>query len=297
MRLFALAAAVPLLMASATLARSPLRRGETTDTCANLNANLAFPDVEVDGKPYVAGHIHVGLCISRVKTFVSHSNVTTAAIKVVGEAKVELAITDMIKQTGVQCAYPPHARPSVTKHNACAFVCVDGFWGMPQYQPSSCICPPHLTECNGQCGDFHSNCTTMAPPSRRKNDPKCAQGRTLCGVPRATSGAAFQCTDVTCDSYTCGGCIKASPVGSSSTVGVNCHALPGVEEVSCADGTCVVHRCKSDFTLSASNDGCVADPNGKRARALPAPGTHHLLDNVGVPADVVDPKDTKVIAS
>lgn len=51
MRLFALAAAVPLLMASATLARSPLRRGETTDTCANLNANLAFPDVEVDGEP------------------------------------------------------------------------------------------------------------------------------------------------------------------------------------------------------------------------------------------------------
>ena len=49
MRLSVLTAA-PLLMASTTFARSPLRRGQITDTCANLNADLVFPDVESDGE-------------------------------------------------------------------------------------------------------------------------------------------------------------------------------------------------------------------------------------------------------
>lgn len=112
MRLSVLAAA-PLLMASTTLARSPLRRGPATDTCANLDADLVFLDVEIDGelffpsrydtkvqhdlgKPYDAGHIDIGLCISQVKTFVGHYNVTEAAAKVVGVDKVESTVTAMV---------------------------------------------------------------------------------------------------------------------------------------------------------------------------------------------------------
>lgn len=49
MRLSAVVAA-PLLLTATTLARSPLRRGQTTDTCANLDAELVFPDVVVDGE-------------------------------------------------------------------------------------------------------------------------------------------------------------------------------------------------------------------------------------------------------
>lgn len=114
MRLSVLTAA-PLLMASTTLARSPLRRGQITDTCANLRADLVFSDVEIDGElfpflfldaefqpdpgtPYDAGHIHVGLCISQVEMFVGHYNVTEAATKVVGVDKVKSAVTNMVNQ-------------------------------------------------------------------------------------------------------------------------------------------------------------------------------------------------------
>lgn len=47
-------------------------------------------------KPYDAGRIDVGLCISQVKTFVGHFNVTAAAVKVVGVDKVESAVTDLV---------------------------------------------------------------------------------------------------------------------------------------------------------------------------------------------------------
>lgn len=231
--------AAPLLLASTTFARSPLRRGQTTDACANLDADLVFSDVMVDGelfhitfynagfqlgtgKPYDAGRIDIGLCISQVKTFVGHFNVTEAAIKVVGVDKVESTVIAMvhspvssyntpnaylcfsqIKKAGVQCTYPPHAKPSVTGSNECDFVCMDGFMAMPTNHPSSCTCPPHLTECNGKCGDFRLNCPTTPPPSRRQNEPKCCKDLMMCGVPEATSGEAYKCTDVASDSYTC----------------------------------------------------------------------------------------------
>lgn len=177
---------------------------------------------DVPGKPYDAGHIHVGLCISQVKTFVGHYNVTEAAAKVVGVNKVESTVTGMvgllvssynvsnsypgpsqIKKAGVQCTYPPHAEPAVTSSNECDFICADGFLAIPAYHPSSCTCPPHLMQCDDKCGHYHSDCTTTPPPSRRQNEPKCSKDLTMCGVPDATSGQAYKCTNVTSDSYTC----------------------------------------------------------------------------------------------
>ncbi|KAG8221521.1 hypothetical protein J3R82DRAFT_1736 [Butyriboletus roseoflavus] len=275
MRLSVLAA--PLLLAATTLARAPLKRGQTVDTCANLDADLVFSDVLVDGKPYDAGHIHIGLCISQVKTFVGHYNVTEAAAKVVGVDKVESTVTGMIKNAGVQCTYPPHAKP-VTGSNECDFVCTDGFLAMPPNHPSSCTCPPYLMQCNDKCGHYHSDCTTTPPPSRRQNEPKCGKDLTMCGVPDATSGQAYKCTNVTSDSYTCGGCVKASPFGSPSIDGVNCRNIPSVDEVSCKDGKCFVHTCKSGFTPSASNDGCVAKPDEKTTRGFPMSRAGRVVD-------------------
>jgi hypothetical protein len=118
MRLSALA--TPLLLASTSFAgsphsRAPHRRAQQTDVCANIDADLVFPDVIKDGKysylgvvslqshsnvtlgkPYVAGHINIGLCVSQVTVFVGHYNVTEAAVKVVGKDKVESTVVAMV---------------------------------------------------------------------------------------------------------------------------------------------------------------------------------------------------------
>ena len=87
-----------------------------------------------------------------------------------------------------------------------------------------------------------------------------------------------------------GGCVKASPFGSPSTDGVNCHNIPNVDDVSCEDSKCFVHTCKSGFTVSVRNDECIANPNAKSTRALPVPGTGHVTDAATVPGSAVDPK-------
>ncbi|KIJ16252.1 hypothetical protein PAXINDRAFT_99129 [Paxillus involutus ATCC 200175] len=286
MRLSALA--TPLLLASTSFAgsphsRAPHRRAQQTDVCANIDADLVFPDVIKDGKPYVAGHINIGLCVSQVTVFVGHYNVTEAAVKVVGKDKVESTVVAMIKKAGVECSYPQHAKPSATRSDPCDFVCTDGFLAMPATEPTSCQCPPHLTVCDGKCGHYHLDCHKTAPPSRRQSEPKCAQGLTMCGVPDATWGQAYKCTDTTSDSFTCGGCVKACPFGNSSTSGVNCHDIPNVDDVTCKGSSCFVNTCKSGFMVTPGNDGCIPTPKENVPRGSPVPNADAILGSTAVP--------------
>ncbi|KIJ62252.1 hypothetical protein HYDPIDRAFT_61617, partial [Hydnomerulius pinastri MD-312] len=209
------------------------------------------------GKPYVAGHLDVGICISQVKIFVESHNVTEAAVKVVGEAKVQATVTAMIKGAGTDCSYPQHAEPSCAPDDPCNFKCTDGFLAMPSKNPTSCQCPPHQRVCDGVCGHFHMDCGKKAPLSRRQNDPKCAEGLTMCGVPEASWGQAYKCVDTTSDSLTCGGCVKASPFGSPSTGGVNCRGIPQVDDVTCEENSCIVHSCKDGYMVTPANDWCI----------------------------------------
>ncbi|KIK79579.1 hypothetical protein PAXRUDRAFT_834028 [Paxillus rubicundulus Ve08.2h10] len=286
MRLTALA--TPLLLASASFAgspqsRAPHRRAQHTDVCANIDADLVFPDVIIDGKAYVAGQIDIGLCVSQVTVFVGHYNVTEAAVKVVGKDKVESTVVAMIKKAGVECSYPQHAKPSVTHGDACDFVCTDGFLAMPTKNPTSCQCPPHLMVCDGKCGHYHLDCHKAAPPSRRRSEPKCAEGLTMCGVPDATWGQAYKCTNITSDSFTCGGCVKSSPFGSSSTSGVNCHDIPNVDDVTCKGSSCFVNTCKSGFMITPANDGCIPRSEKNFSRGSPAPNADAILASTTEP--------------
>ncbi|KAF9240041.1 hypothetical protein BU15DRAFT_74269 [Melanogaster broomeanus] len=288
MKLCALAA--PLLLASNSFARSPNsplhRRAQHTDVCANIHADLVFPDVIIDGKEYVAGHVDIGLCVSQVKVLVGHYNVTEAAIKVVGQDKVESTIVDMIKKAGTECSYPQHAQPTVTPDDACGFICTDGFLAMPANRPTSCQCPPQMMVCDGKCGHFHLDCHKTAPPSRRQLDPKCGEGLTMCGVSGAT-GQAYKCTDTKSDSFTCGGCVKPSPFGSSSTKGVNCHDIPNVAEVTCKGNTCFIDSCKSGFIVTTSKDGCIPQPEQNVPRGIPLSDGAGLLGSAARPAQGV----------
>ncbi|KAF9223163.1 hypothetical protein BS17DRAFT_706912 [Gyrodon lividus] len=277
---------IPVLLASATLARSPYspphRRSQHTDVCANINADLVFPDVIVD--VYVAGHLDIGLCVSQVTAFIGNYNVTEAAVEVVGKDKVESAVVAMIKKAGAECSYPQHAKPTVTPDDTCDFVCTDGFLAMPAKNPTSCQCPPHLMVCDGKCGHFHMDCHKTAPPSRRQSEPKCAQGLIMCGVPDATWGQAYKCTDINSDSFTCGGCVKASPFDSSSTMGVNCHDIPDVDEVTCKDNRCFVHTCKSGFIVTPpGNDWCIPKSKGNVPRSSPASDADAVLGSAARP--------------
>ena len=47
------------------------------------------------------------------------------------------------------------------------------------------------------------------------------------------------------------------PLTRYSPTGTDCTALPGVADVACLAGGCVVRRCLRGYTLSIHGDGCI----------------------------------------
>lgn len=212
----------------------------------------------------VAGHINVCLCLSDVVKFVDSNVVAQKAVKLLGDhAKVVTLISDMVTglPTGAHCSYPDHASALCTDSNPCDFECTDGYLAFPPGRPTSCECPDHLTECDGKCGHF-KECPSRAPSSRRSNEPQCAAGRTMCGIPGTSTGQPWKCVDVKTDSTTCGGCLEACPFGNAPVTGVNCKDIKGVnpDTVACGNGRCIVKDCAKGFFVAPSGDKCIPMP-------------------------------------
>ena len=53
-----------------------------------------------------------------------------------------------------------------------------------------------------------------------------------------------------------GGCVL--PLTPFSPIGQDCTTLPGVADVSCLSGECVVHRCMPGYTLSHDGTRCIS---------------------------------------
>ena len=48
------------------------------------------------------------------------------------------------------------------------------------------------------------------------------------------------------------------PLTPFSPIGQDCTALPGVADVSCLSGECVVHRCMPGYSLSRDGSHCIS---------------------------------------
>ena len=55
-----------------------------------------------------------------------------------------------------------------------------------------------------------------------------------------------------------GGCM--TPFDAFSPVGVDCTTIPGVADVSCMRGRCVVSRCAPGYAVRSDASGCVSTP-------------------------------------
>ncbi|KAM0754392.1 hypothetical protein T439DRAFT_112788 [Meredithblackwellia eburnea MCA 4105] len=81
---------------------------------------------------------------------------------------------------------------------------------------------------------------------------KWGEGFTACPVATEEGVMAFECVNLKTDVKRCGGC-------AAETGARDCSSIPGVNDVECAAGTCVVNSCNQDlgFTLSANGHECV----------------------------------------
>jgi len=96
-------------------------------------------------------------------------------------------------------------------------------------------------------------------PSRpRTLDALCARGRTACALGTSLDPAdGYDCVDTTA-SETCGGCAHGANLADPyAPAGVDCSALPGVDQVECAGGRCRIISCQAGLIRDPDDTRCL----------------------------------------
>ena len=161
--------------------------------------------------------------------------------------------------------------------NPCGFTCTDGYTAFPASDPTTCICAAPNVVCNGQCV-APGACPSIQATLKKRwvGSGSCTMkgpGWAACGV-YGGGARAWECVHTERDLESCecawhayhllffkkklisgGGCVL--PLTPLSPIGKDCSALPGVADVSCLSGECVVRRCMSGYSLSRDNTRCI----------------------------------------
>ncbi|KAI0266387.1 hypothetical protein BC834DRAFT_126187 [Gloeopeniophorella convolvens] len=280
MRLF-----LPMFVGLAAISQTAASQGRTLrqhaeprallDICISLDADV-FANVDPLGIPASAFvGLDLCLCLSALPLAITTSLDLQTIAKVYGEDLLSSVLEALINTAPNRhhCQYPPHSHSICEHGNPCGFGCE------PPYIPygTQCICPPPYSLCNGICGLFPHGCGSSVPYRNRRSEvhlqerthgPRthgdalatCANGEQVCGTSAGSSG--FECIDTARALESCGGCVIPNPFllrSHQGQEGTDCSALPGVSDVSCNAGRCLIRRCKRGFEVTNTSDGCVPE--------------------------------------
>ncbi|KIP11691.1 hypothetical protein PHLGIDRAFT_99111 [Phlebiopsis gigantea 11061_1 CR5-6] len=228
----------------------------SSDVCADVDAALIvkFLGTDVD-----VGPLNICLCLSGIPALLTSNIIVKTAVGLVGGSVVSAALTSMVNSAADHqtCLYPDNADPICDKGTPCGFNCKNGFEPSP-LPPKDCVCLSPKKVCNGICGAFGA-CPSSGSKKRNldllQRRAICDGGFTACGVYGFNSADAWECIDTRSDLESCGGCMV--PFGRTPAHGVDCTAIPGVMDVSCVTGSCVVRRCQPGYVVSLDGSFCL----------------------------------------
>ncbi|KAN0135205.1 hypothetical protein V8E53_007096 [Lactarius tabidus] len=237
----------------------PLDARDLSDVCGSLNTELVVPDLL--GILTAVGVIDVCLCQSALPLFLDTNVVGILGVTIAGDQVVTQILTEFIIEAAANenCNYPDHSSPACVDGNPCGFDCLDGYTPSPAANPTTCACATPNMVCNGHCVPAGSCPSSQATPQKRWiGSGSCTEkghGWAACGV-FGEGARAWECVNTARDLESCGGCVL--PLTPFTPIGQDCTALPGVADVSCLSGGCVVHRCMSGYALSRDGTSCIS---------------------------------------
>ncbi|KAH8981203.1 hypothetical protein EDB86DRAFT_2813116, partial [Lactarius hatsudake] len=183
------------------------------------------------------------LCLSAIPLFLEDDPVGIMAVEYAGEKGAPALLANIIAgdAPNSDCNYPDHSVPTCVDGNPCGFTCTDGFTPSPSLDPTTCVCSAPNVVCNGERWVGSGSCTEMG------------HGWAACGV-FGGGARAWECVDTAHDLESCGGCVL--PLTPYSPIGQDCTAIPGVADVACHSGECMVRRCLPGYVMSHDGTSC-----------------------------------------
>ncbi|KAI9439302.1 hypothetical protein H4582DRAFT_1852061 [Lactarius indigo] len=199
------------------------------------------------------------LCLSGIPPFLENDPFGRSTVQKFSETSVTKALTDTIQSYAARsyCNYPDRGVPMCLHGNPCGFTCTDGFTPSLPPNPTTCDCSAPNVVCNGKCV-APGVCPSSYPLPKRRwvGSGSCTEmghGWAACGV-FGGGARAWECVDTAHDLESCGGCVL--PLTPYSPIGQDCTTLPGVADVACHSGECVVRRCLPGYILSHDGTSC-----------------------------------------
>ncbi|KIK63331.1 hypothetical protein GYMLUDRAFT_241830 [Collybiopsis luxurians FD-317 M1] len=264
MRLTTLTVLSVAALTSAEMIQGLVKR--TTSTTVNSNSQLCGC-FKLNLGIFTSGNLNdICLCEKDIEDFVSggSNGACNQAKKVIGTDQVAAIISGLLKscQDKETCTLPEHSKSSCSSSNKCNYDCTDGY---EKDKNGQCSCPSSKSVCNGQC---RSSCPSgRSLPEKRdlvywgkQTQRTCQSGWKACGVPGG-GPRDWECIDVKDDLWSCGDCpfdVMVSPSGTPGR-GVDCTSIPGVSDVGCSAGRCVIRKCMSGYKVSSNGHDCEVD--------------------------------------
>ncbi|KZO94798.1 hypothetical protein CALVIDRAFT_565208 [Calocera viscosa TUFC12733] len=126
-------------------------------------------------------------------------------------------------------------------------------------------------------------CWPFASYALNKHDkrraPECPLSHSLCGVQSTWSRNTWECVDTQTDLWSCGGCTTGYL--DIPATGLDCTALDGVQDVSCARGKCKILSCSRGYAVAANGTSCI--PNTRSPTGLSGLSLQTSYSNIPSP--------------
>ncbi|KAK7028331.1 hypothetical protein R3P38DRAFT_2935449 [Favolaschia claudopus] len=232
------------------------RDAASLDVCGQVNAQLTIPSTTFPFAGVPLGFINDCLCVSTLPQYVKTNIFAIEAVTIAGTDATIAELTSMINSCNgrTECHFPAHAVPQCKNGNPCFFTCQDGYTASPSTKPTECVCASPYTECNGQCGVYRGCPSTYIAKRELVHD--CRDGFTACRIPGG-SAKSYECIDTRTELESCGGCLYGTLIKGHSLLGEDCTTIPGVSDVSCIKGQCVVRKCMPGYILGGARAQCM----------------------------------------
>ncbi|KAJ6510569.1 hypothetical protein C8R45DRAFT_814680 [Mycena sanguinolenta] len=225
------------------------------DVCGEVDAELKLPSLLWPFEPISIGIIKACLCISAIPQYIAENELTLGVIALFGRDALIAELTSMVNGCAghAQCYYPLNSVPSCQSGSPCYFTCTNGYSAYPSgSHPTQCVCSSPHTECNGKCGTFQGCPSTYYAKRDLAGGEKCSKGHTACPIP-GRGAKSWECIDTQTELESCGGCVYSDfSTSLLGLAGTDCTAIPGVSDVSCVNGRCVVRKCVSGYNLGGT---------------------------------------------
>ncbi|KAF5375869.1 hypothetical protein D9615_008246 [Tricholomella constricta] len=226
----------------------------TSDICGEVDGVLEVPNLRLPGKLTTIGKIRSCLCISTLPYFMATNVHAITASALIGKPKTTEALTELARLNALTFMLRSHTFDRFINAPA-RHASIPRILSQSAYPET----PAGLRARTGICY-IPVFCTPLHVGHVKRDmgygtRKQCPQGLTACGV-LGRNAKSWECINTETDLESCGGCVIPLYNAQIGPEGVDCTAIPGVSDVSCVQGGCLVHRCMPGYEINATRDSC-----------------------------------------